>query len=262
MCQLRSFTYRSLENFASIEIGHRLVDSRPDDIFLASFPRSGNTWLRTILVNILTQGKEFTPEIRAQLIPGISIQNAARIRHTPSPRLIKTHSWYRSTIPCTVYLVRDGRDVLVSLYHYLITRNGKMKSFDDFFEEYLAGFYGQTWHENVASWFIQGKKALSHKMLIINFEVMKADTYRTIENVVRFVGIPASAEIIERAMDRAGLDKMREIEKQRKGALLDANQSFYRGGNPGEWETMFSPEQKQRFLKVSRHALELAGYAV
>jgi hypothetical protein len=210
---------------------------------------------------MLAPNEEFSPELRAKLLPGATIRNSIRVRRLSSPRLISTHSWFRSSIPSAIYLIRDGRDVLVSYYHYLITRRGKIQSFDDFFKRYFAGYYGQTWHENVESWLTRGRDVLDDRILIIKFEELKEHTYEVVEKVAAFIGIPATRKMINYAIRQSRMDKMREIERSRRGKLIDPNQSFYRGGHSGQWSEMFSEEQILDFFEQCSNALRLAGYA-
>lgn len=254
------FSYSRIRNLMSIKLGHLLLDFRRDDVFIASYPRSGNTWLRTILVNILASDKEFTPELRAALIPDMSIRNVLYLRKLASPRLIKTHSWYQKKFTRVVYLARDGRDVLVSFYHYLITRNNKSESFSEFFDKYMNGYYGQRWHENVESWIVRGRTNLGPRILIVKFEDLKKDTFNTTKLVTNFIGIKTNSETIENAIQQSSIEQMRDIESQRKGNLSDVNQSFYRGGRSGEWKEYLTGQQQQQFLDISGYALELLGY--
>ena len=249
-----------LRQFLSLEIGHFLVTNRPGDQYLVSFPRSGNTWMRTMLAYLLDPASENNPDIRNKLILGVSIQHAFLINRMKSPRYIKSHTWYRKEIPRAVYIVRDGRDVIVSLYHYYITRRSKSMSFPDFFIAYLQGRFGQRWHLNVKSWLLEGQKKMGDNLLIIHFENMKSDTQRMLRETADFLGIYYSECQIESAVKAASLSRMRKVEEARRGSLGDENESFYRGGESGEWQEYMSPDLESAYIEVAGNALRIAGY--
>lgn len=209
---------------------------------------------------LLNPAAEGNPDYTRSKIPGVSIRNSLKIHRLTSPRLIKSHSWFRSEIPRAVYLVRDGRDVLVSLYHYLITRQGKHTQFLEFTAGYLDGQYGQLWHENVQSWLCDGRKILGEDLLVIRFEELKKSTQKSLSRAAQFLHFPAEDQLLGQAVEAAGLTRMREIESRRRGQVKEGNQSFYRGGQSGEWRDYFSSKLENRFMEASGTAMELAGY--
>ena len=251
------FTFRE---YLSLALGHRLVNSRLADQYLVSYPRSGNTWMRTMVGVLVNPAEKGNPDFTRQTIPGISISNAKKINSLISPRIIKSHSWYRTDIRRAVYLVRDGRDVLVSLYHYHITRENKTISFPEFYSDYVNGKYGQLWHENVESWLTRGKELLGEDLLVIPFEELKVNTYQILTQTAEFLGLPAGKPEVDLAMEASDISRMRKIEMQRRGPVDNINASFYRGGKTGEWKDLFTPEIREGFYRIAGNALNLAGY--
>ena len=250
----------AFREYLSLEVGHRLVFSRLNDQYLLSYPRSGNTWMRTMVGVLVNPGEHGNPDFTRQNIPGISISNAQKINSHISPRIIKSHTWYRKDIHRAVYLVRDGRDVLVSLYHYYITRESKTLSFPDFYSDYIKGKYGQLWHENVESWLTRGKELLGDDLLVISFEELKTDTYQVLTRTAEFLGLPAGKSEVELALEASDINRMRKIEMQRRGPVDNINASFYRGGKTGEYKDLFTPEIREGFIRIAGKALSLAGY--
>lgn len=256
-----NFHYESAKEYLSYEIGHRLIQQDKSDRYIVSYPRSGNTWLRTILTYLIVPDCESLPDAREDLIPGVSIRNSARVNRLAPPRLIKSHSWYQSRIPNAVYLVRDGRDAVISLYHYRITRQGINNiTFPDFFQRYLAGHYGHLWHNNVESWLIQGRESLGDKLLIVKFEDLKSNTPQEMSKIVDFLNLDANESEILKAIESSKLDKMRLIEQSRRGEIANPDQSFYRGGKTGQWKDYFTPAIEAQFYGSAARALTMAGY--
>ena len=247
-------------NKLSLPVGYALIGRRKGDRFLASFPRSGSTWLRTILVNIMVPGANSDPEVFNEVIPGVSIRNAPAIRGLPSPRIIHGHTCYRNEIERAIYTVRDGRDALVSFYHYLTTRRGISMPFDKWFSKYERHEYGPTWDEHVRSWFVTGARALGDDLLIVRFERMKAEPVETVMDICVHLALDADVAQVESAVKMASIENARKIERRRVGSGASGDASFYRGGKTGQWQEYLTGAVADRFWGRSEASMGLAGY--
>src|SRR5579864_1813408 len=101
----------------------------PDDVFLVSFPKSGNTWTRFLVANLVFPEQDVDFGNIHNLIPDPSATAKRRFDRMPRPRIIKSHECFDPRYPRVIYIVRDPRDVLVSQYHY----HRKCKRIDDDF---------------------------------------------------------------------------------------------------------------------------------
>jgi hypothetical protein len=213
---------------------------------------------------LINPESEDRPLMRNAMLPGVSLGNLYRIYNLPSPRILKTHSVYRRGIKKAIYLVRDGRDVLVSYYHYNITRKAHLGSlsFEEFFDQYCLFRYGHLWHQNVFSWIQQGSEILGPNLKIIKFEDLVANTIKELAEIIEFLNIQASDQDLEDAVDSASIERMRKLEKEKFGEVENKNKRFYRRGEVGEWEEYFTPSLVERFNQMAGGALQLAGYAV
>ena len=122
-----------------------------EDIFIVGYPRSGNTWFQHLVTGIyfgvdLDVGPvDLVPE----LVPDVHFKNYYwRIK---TPMFFKTHHLPRPEYKRVVYLVRDGRDVMVSYYHY---QAKMMNARIDFLEMVRdgGGLFPGKWHEHVQAW--------------------------------------------------------------------------------------------------------------
>src|ERR1700684_273279 len=101
----------------------------PDDAFLVSFPRSGNTWTRFLVCNLINPDDPVNFAQLESRIPEIYDVTDRSLRAFPRPRVIKSHECFDPRYKKIIYIVRDPRDVAVSLYHFL----RKIRSIDDTF---------------------------------------------------------------------------------------------------------------------------------
>src|ERR1017187_3695816 len=89
-------------------------DITAEDVFVASYPRSGSTWLRFVLAEALTGQPSTFPSVN-RAIPQVGY-HAQALRLPAGGRFIKTHESYRRECRRAVCLVRDPRDTLLSEY--------------------------------------------------------------------------------------------------------------------------------------------------
>src|ERR1700751_2174698 len=86
----------------------------PDDTFVVSYPRSGNTWTRFLIANLLHPEEPATFLNIGRLVPDAEVQSSRYMRSIPSPRVIKSHTYFDPRYPRVIYIVRDPRDVAPS----------------------------------------------------------------------------------------------------------------------------------------------------
>ncbi len=216
----------------------------PDDIFLVSFPKSGNTWTRFLLANLRFPEEPATWANIDRLIPDPTGTAKRDFDRMPRPRIIKSHECFDPRYPRVVYIVRDPRDVVVSQYHY----HRKIRKIEDdspiekFVTRFLAGEtcpHG-SWGQNIATWLYTSEG--DPRFLLLRYEDLVADTPRELAKVVNFLHFSAGPEQIAQAVERSSADRMRELEKAQrdknglfKGSRTDM--SFVRAAGSGGWRT-------------------------
>ena len=96
----------------------RSLAVRPDDIFIVSYPRSGNTWTRFLIANFLFPSEDVSFANIERLIPDAEAQSSRYMKRAPSPRIIKSHEYFDHRYRKVVYIVRDPRDIALSYYNF------------------------------------------------------------------------------------------------------------------------------------------------
>jgi hypothetical protein len=245
----------------SMPIDHALVGRRPGDQYIAAYPRSGSTWLRTMLCTLLDPEKGFEPAVFNERIPGVDFRNLRKVWALQDPRLMFSHSMFRPSLGKTVYVVRDGRDSLVSLYHMYTNRERREMPFPAWFDHYCRRGFGPRWDNHVESWLIRGQQRLGDKLLVVRFEDLKQEPVAGLQKIAEFLGLRTDLESISWAVDMARTEKARERERAELGRIDDPNASFYRGGKTGQWKEYMDDAIYSRFMKLSARAMQLAGYS-
>ena len=190
----------------------------PDDTFVVSYPRSGNTWTRFLIANLLHPDLNVSFTNIEKLIPDTSSQSNRALKGTPRPRIIKTHEYFDHRYPKLIYIVRDPRDVALSYYDF---QRKYMQISDDYpLEQYVGDFVNGrlisadwgTWSENVSSWiFTRGN---SPTFLLLRYEDLMSDTEHELIRIANFLGGETDPTRIQQAMERSSADRMRKLEKQ------------------------------------------------
>jgi hypothetical protein len=225
----RDFPGRTLEVFS-------------DDTYIVSYPKSGNTWVRFLVANLLhPDPTDFTTmETR---VPTIYQQTAQQLAAFARPRVLKSHEYFDPRYPRVVYVVRDPRDVAVSYFHYSKRKGflGEVDTIATFTDSFLTGSVNRfgTWYENVASWL--AARDGSPDMLFVRYEDLRKDTAAELRRIAEFLRLDGSDTTIARAVDASSFERMRELEEVSGGNTLHlkhkrADVPFIRKGVAGGWK--------------------------
>jgi hypothetical protein len=203
------------------DIAGRQLAVRADDTFIVSYPRSGNTWTRFLIANLLFPDQPVSFANIERLIPDAEALSSRYMKRLPSPRVIKTHQYFDHRYPKVLYITRDPRDVLLSYYNF--SRKYRHIVDDYPLENYVhslvtgtlhATAWG-TWAENVGTWLAarNGRPTF----LLMRYEDLMADTQTELAKVALFFGVDASPEKLHRAIENSSADSLRELEKKEGG---------------------------------------------
>src|SRR6478609_3418023 len=110
------------------------------EVMLISYPRSGNTWLRFVLGNLIAVDATDFVNIEDR-VPSIYASSTRHIRRVPAPCVIKSHERYTPTYRRAVYLGRDPRDVAASYLRFLqrVGAQARSVTLSEFARSFLSG---------------------------------------------------------------------------------------------------------------------------
>jgi hypothetical protein len=215
-----------------------------DDVFLVSYPKSGNTWTRFLIANLVypERNPDFS-NINA-LLPDPEAMSKRDLERVARPRMLKSHQYFDPRYQKVIYVVRDPRDVVLSEYHFDIKRRAIAEDYprEQFVSRFVRGElnhpYG-TWSENAASWFYTRRS--DPRFLLVKYEALQTEAMNELGRIANFLGISAAPERLSLAVEQSSADRMRELEKKQAHLWSSTRETrqdkpFVRSAKAGGWK--------------------------
>ncbi len=248
----------------------------PDDVFVVSYPRSGNTWTRFLLGNLTSPDTPITFANIESRIPEIYFNTDHAMRRLPRPRILKRHECFQPQYPRVIYIVRDPRDVAVSFYHHNVKAGNIPDDYplEKFIPRFVAAEFDAkwgTWGEHVTSWIALRQKQPT--FLLLRYEDMKKDTVRELARVAEFLKqysfrtIDSSPEKLRQVAESSSPERMRSLEKDqaREWVLTRKTRSdkpFVRTAVSGGWKSTLSQGSVAAIESAWGSVMQRLGYEV
>ncbi|MBV9572632.1 MAG: sulfotransferase domain-containing protein [Acidobacteriales bacterium] len=215
-----------------------------DDTFIASYPKSGNTWTRFLVANLIRPQQPVTFLNIHEIVPDPDSQSRNFLRNCPRPRVIKSHYPFDPRYKRVISIVRDPRDVALSQYHFQIKRALVRAdcTIEDYVRQFVTGHtcdYG-SWGQNVGSWLIA--RYNSPGFLLLRYEDLIAHPEEGLGKMAELLGLTPDRSALERAVALSSADNMRKLEQQQAGKweMTKASRKdipFVRSAKAGGWES-------------------------
>ncbi|MGL5803934.1 MAG: sulfotransferase domain-containing protein, partial [Xenococcaceae cyanobacterium] len=238
---------------------------RDDDIIIATYGKSGTTWMQQIVSQLLFNGAkdldvaEMSPWLDLRVPP--KEEKLAAVEAQTHRRFLKTHlpvdALVFSPQAKYIYIGRDGRDILWSLYNHHANANemwydllnntpGRVgpaikkppASIRQYFHDWLEqdGYPFYSLWDNVRSWW-----EIRHlpNVLLVHFAKLKQDMPQQIQRIAEFLEIPIDESKWETILEHCSFDYMKQHASQSTplGGIVwegGAETFIYKGTN-GRW---------------------------
>jgi hypothetical protein len=269
-------------------------------LWLASYPKSGNTWLRALLHNYLRQPaepwdinqlKDFTAgdssaELYRHYDPRpasqYTIADVQRMRPLvhrdltqafPGAVFVKTHNMvgYVEGVPLVtpeltagvIYIMRDPRDVAISYSHHLGLGLDETIAFMANPEAAVGGTDAKV-YEKHSSWsnhVVSWTPSPDPHLLVLRYEDLLADPVGRFGRVVRFLGGPPAPERLAQAVRFSDFDVLSGQERDRGFTERPASaERFFRSGRAGQWREILTADQVARIERDHGTVMARFGY--
>ncbi|GFP81451.1 cytosolic sulfotransferase 5 [Phtheirospermum japonicum] len=243
-----------------------------NDLLLASFPKSGTTWLKALAVSIAgrnTIADGQSPLLNSnphKLVPFLEYDDPDHLKHLPSPRIISTHISYK-TLPesireeseCEIiYICRNLLDTFVSYRHFSLD-NKLGQGYDDAgppplgldeaLDIFCQGIYmsGTIWDHVLGYW--KAHLEDPQRVLFLKYEDLQEDTSFYVKKIAAFMGYPFSEEedkqgVIEEIVRLCSINNLKILEVNKKGKFrsIVKTSSLFRKGEVGDWRNYLSAD--------------------
>lgn len=228
-------------------------------VWLASYPRSGNTFLRIVIHRLYGRGSTTVypvDGVRERLGDGLlaPVDRADALdvaRNAAEVVFVKTHRRRGYDVAegdRSLYVVRDGRDALVSFARQ--RAEGDPGRYRDELRSLIDRRRGGTagWGQNVLSWLPPADSAAPASEVVIRFEDLIADPVRVVTDAVSRV---ASELSTRSAAAVPTFDQLHDVDPQ-----------FFRSGVSGTYRDELPADLEDLFWSYedNRLAMNLLGY--
>jgi len=269
-------------------------------VWLASYPKSGNTWLRAFLANLMANrptavplaelpryaALDADPDLYSRIAGRPSTQldfdqicalrpqvHAAIAAAAPRTVFVKTHSMagVHNGVPLltpsvsagAIYVVRNPLDVVVSMsHHFALTLDAAIA--------YLGDVRSATENttlftsEFLGSWsqhVASWAQLEGPRILVLRYEDLIENPQKAFGKVARLVGLGTDRARIERAIGHANFASLAGMEK-RDGFIEAAGDHarFFRSGRSNQWREALTRDQVRRVLEDHRGQMQRFRY--
>ncbi|MEK6664660.1 MAG: sulfotransferase domain-containing protein [Pseudomonadota bacterium] len=259
---------------------------RSDDIVIATYAKSGTTWMQQIISQLLFNGEEglevaeMSPWMDLRVPPkAIKLPAVAAQTHR---RFVKTHlpvdALVFSPEAKYLYIGRDGRDVLWSMYNHHANANEMWysalndtpglvgppiekppASVRDYYHDWLDRDGHPWWPfwENVRSWW--SIRSLPNVKLV-HFSQLKADLPGQMREIAAFLEIPIDESKWDAIIEHCSFDYMKNNATKSVplgGIFWDGGaQTFLHKGTNGRWREVLTPDESEKYEQMAQQNLD------
>lgn len=279
-------------------MSQQLFKSKPNDIFLATFPKSGTTWFKAIIFSIINR-KLFSPNEHPLLnssphecVPFLELLYSNKenlnstLEHLQSPRIFATHSPYPlfsqllgsnlTTSPTVkiVYVARNPKDVLISTWEFTKKlrheANLPLISLQEAYDMFCQGLihFGSYW-DHVLGYY---KASLMYpkNVLFLSYETMKDDPSFWVRNLADFLdqGFTKEEEgegLVKKILDLCSFESLSKVGANKSGIqrftshVMVPSSYFFRKGVVGDWRKYLTMEMAQHLDEITKCKFESSG---
>lgn len=269
-------------------------------VWLASYPRSGNTWLRAFLTNLIHPKQapaSINELIRTPIVSSsrfleenvcfdtdcLTQSEAYRLipkavrwhaQHCSNPSYHKIHDQRTNRIVpvehtrAIVYIVRNPLDICVSFARF--QGNKDMDHAIQIISDSNRRIAGETdrfpnqFPQHISSWSNHVKSWISgHKMpiTIVRYEDMLNHPQSAFTQIAKTLDLPADKQSIRAALEHASFEELQRQERENGfSESPPTTDRFFHNGKPGTWLTTLTTAQINRVIEQHRDCMKQFGY--
>lgn len=242
----------------------------PSDVFITSYPKSGNTWMRFIIANLLYSDSKIDLTNIENTIPDIHKKSDYKLLKVAKPRFLKSHQAFNPEYPKIIYIVRDIRSIAVSYYHYKTRQEPSYShlSHHNFTKLLLNGKLNKfgSWNENVGSW-LAAIGDNKEKFLLVKYEDLLGNGVETVKEIVNFINLDRSIEEIKIALEKSEMKNLKKMEQKQRNDWEENKRAsnstpFFRSGSKNEWKKELDKQTINFIEDQCGYLMQKLGYKI
>lgn len=257
------------------------IQFRDDDIIIATYSKSGTTWVQQIVSQLLFDGNDSLPV--SEMSPWVDLRVPPKevklpmIEAQTHRRFLKTHlpvdALVFSETAKYIYVGRDGRDIVWSLHNHHLNANeawydalnntpGRVgppigpppEATVEYFIKWLSNDGAPFWSfwENARSWW--AVRDLPN-VLFVHFADIKADMEGQIRQIADFINTPVDDALMDRILEHCSFDYMKANAVQSVplgGAFWEGGaKTFIHKGKNGRWKNILPSSISDRYEQTA-----------
>ncbi|KAK2501754.1 hypothetical protein MC885_012872 [Smutsia gigantea] len=212
------------EEWAQVES----FETRPDDLLISTYPKSGTTWVSEILDLIYNNG-----DVE-------KCKRDAIYHRVPFMELIM------------VYVARNAKDVAVSYYYFyqMAKLHPEPGKWEEFLDKFMTGkvAFG-SWYDHVKGWW---EKRKDYRILYLFYEDMKENPKCEIQKLLKFLDKHLPEETVDKILYHSSFSVMKQNPCTNYTTVPNSDMDhsvspFMRKGISGDWKNQFTVAQYERF---------------
>ncbi|MCF7807268.1 MAG: sulfotransferase domain-containing protein [Candidatus Marinimicrobia bacterium] len=221
---------------------HDRIAVKADDILLASYPKSGNTWIRFIFYNLLKEKYEF-PNLATfnSVNDHMHEYGQGKITRINGVHLIKTHKAYTPLLfyPLrSLLIIRNPLDCIPSFYKYQLGNEvlPEKVTFGEFLRDEKRGM--KKWLSHYNSW-------KDRATLCYRYEDIVHDPSQAIMKICQQFDLGFSVAEIEQAAEMSSKESMSRVEERYGRKNRKADYKFVSDDRNNHYRDLYSQEDLQ-----------------
>jgi hypothetical protein len=217
--RLRRFLSKAAYKMLSVnEVNQeRYFKASSDDAYLVSYPRSGNTWVRVIVSELLYGESGSSLEDLQFYVPDLYVKTKIGDVIEANRHVVKTHkaniNGYQR-FNHVIYIIRDPRDIVLSYYRYRTKLYNYEFDLNQFIFDWVNGrIWPCSWREHVNSW-TKAVEKWGQDLLLIRYEDLVENPEAEIFQIAEFFNRILQQSDVKRIVNSSSVEVMRLKEKR------------------------------------------------
>lgn len=267
-------------------------------VWLASYPKSGNTWLRAFLANLLSESDKpvhindihlyCSGDMDAKYYPKKAVDtldpyHAIHYREKGLTNIVKgndTFSFVKTHCPWrsyrgqhyfpdqfnagAIYITRNPLDIIPSMINHFgdTPEEAITRFFSD--KQALGNLDNHTWSYMLGSWMSHVHSWIGDRkpfpLMVLRYEDLLSNPEQAFAKVVQFTNIGASDKQVKKAVEFSSFPVLQTMEKEAGFIEQAESDKFFNYGQAKAGRNLLSDKQRMTIVERSKGLMKSLGY--